>query len=277
MHEAAYFTPKWLALREPVDHRSRAHDLAVRANRYLRLKTDDPCTVVDLGAGSGSNFRYLKPRLDPAVHWQLVDHDPNLLAALETQTRGCSSVATRFADLSEPLWPLLANADLVTASALLDLTSADWINDLCSACAAADAAILIALTIDGRVRFSHAEAEDLIIQRAVIRDQRRDKGLGPALGSEASTILINALAAYGYAVTTRPSDWHLDHRDKPLACALVEGWRQAAQRQNPLHDEMIAAWARRRTAAIVSERERLTLGHVDILALPNPHFEKSRS
>src|SRR5699024_7931966 len=111
-------------------------------------------------------------------------------------------------------------ADLVTASALLDLTSAEWLNALCRACVKAGAAILMALTIDGQIRFSHADPMDEPVKRALVCDQRRDKGLGLALGGEAVPVLVNILARYGYAVTVQSSHWYLDHRNGELAAAL---------------------------------------------------------
>ena len=72
------FAPDWLALREPVDHRSRAQTLlpllqtAWSANGWTR--------ILDLGSGTGSNIRYQGPRLIGPQEWTLLDHDAELLA-----------------------------------------------------------------------------------------------------------------------------------------------------------------------------------------------------
>ena len=74
------FDADWLALREPVDHRSRAHALlaplcdAWRARGWSR--------VLDLGSGTGSNLRYLTPRLPAGQEWVLVDQDLDHLRTL---------------------------------------------------------------------------------------------------------------------------------------------------------------------------------------------------
>ena len=71
------FTADWLALREAVDHRSRPEGLLVPLRAWWRAR--GASHVVDLGSGTGSNLRYLAPRLDPGQRWRLVDHDRELL------------------------------------------------------------------------------------------------------------------------------------------------------------------------------------------------------
>ena len=55
------FTADWLALREPVDHRSRADDLLNVLGTWW--ETAGGSRIADLGSGTGSNLRYLAPRL----------------------------------------------------------------------------------------------------------------------------------------------------------------------------------------------------------------------
>ncbi|TAM85237.1 MAG: class I SAM-dependent methyltransferase [Candidimonas sp.] len=265
--DSAHFPADWLALREPVDHRSRVGELTRLLARHLRACVAEMPTVVDLGAGCGSNLRYLSEHLPEPIRWRLLDHDAALLAAVPRHLRERDIVSTETVDLSMPLAPVLAGADLVTASALIDLASADWIGGLCGACAAAGAAVLIALTVDGRVTFADDDADDEWVRAAVARDQHRDKGLGLALGGDAPAVLIDALGARGYAVGARPSDWRLGSADAALAGALIDGWRKAAQRQCPRKRDAIARWALRRAAAVADGRAALTVGHLDVLGI----------
>ena len=55
------FSPEWLALREPVDHRSRAAGLIPLLNSWW--ESHEGSHIVDLGSGTGSNLRYLAPLL----------------------------------------------------------------------------------------------------------------------------------------------------------------------------------------------------------------------
>ena len=72
------FSAEWLALREPADHAARSRDLlrAVAA----RFAAKAHVSIVDLGAGAGSNLRAIAPALAAERQsWTLVDHDPALL------------------------------------------------------------------------------------------------------------------------------------------------------------------------------------------------------
>ena len=73
------FSPEWLALREPVDHRSRDAGLAARVT--ARFAGRPSVTVTDLGCGSGSNLRATWALLPADQSWTLVDYDARLLAA----------------------------------------------------------------------------------------------------------------------------------------------------------------------------------------------------
>ncbi|MGN8199413.1 class I SAM-dependent methyltransferase [Salinisphaera sp. RV14] len=271
----SHFADDWLTLREAVDHRSRAHGLTLLAAAHLRrTAAGRRARVVDLGAGRGSNLRYLAPRLHQPVAWRLLDQDAELLAAAERamppDAGDHCQLSAEIVDLAAPLTPVLRDADLVTASALIDLVSRGWIDTLAEACARDGAAVLITLSVDGRIQFSDADADDAVVRRALARDQARDKGFGPALGAAAPAVLINALARCGYAVATQPSDWQLGRDDAALARALIAGWQSAATRQQTDQAERMAAWAARRVEAVERGRARLCIGHIDVLGLPNP-------
>ncbi|HEX7386762.1 MAG TPA: hypothetical protein VF285_05705 [Castellaniella sp.] len=265
--EGSHFSADWLTLREPVDHRSRAAELMAPLRRHLLARGRRPVSIVDLGAGAGSNQRYLSAHLGVPAHWTLLDQDVALLARAESSGWAGAALTTEAFDLSAPLAPVLKDADLVTASALLDLVSGDWIQSLCRACASAQAAVLMALTVDGRVAFGDEDPLDAQVMRWVGQDQRREKGLGVALGAGASGCLKHALNAQGYCVLEQASDWVLSAADAPLARALIEGWCEAARRQCPQESAAIMGWAARRSRAVADGGVSIRVGHVDVLGL----------
>jgi ubiquinone/menaquinone biosynthesis C-methylase UbiE len=71
------FSANWLALREPVDHRSV--NVAVRDAMRTWIGARQHIDIIDLGCGSGSNLRGLAPYLPSSQHWRLVDWDQALL------------------------------------------------------------------------------------------------------------------------------------------------------------------------------------------------------
>ena len=284
---AEKFDPAWLALREPADHRSRASAATTLLERAWR--EHGWSRVLDLGAGTGSNLRYLAPRLPVGQHWTLVDHDANLLAraAPPNAAIGVSCVDGDLADIGLRLIPE-THADLVTGSALLDLVSKAWLADLVSACRAARCAAHFALTYDGTMQWHAAPGErrpdddpdDGLVRRAVNAHQRRDKGLGPALGPMAGLTAETRFRAAGYRVWLLPSPWRLGPDDASLARALVDGWETAAVEEGRTASADVGAvtgaaeldrmrtWAARRRAMIAGGRFGLTVGHLDLLALP---------
>jgi len=267
--DGSLFAADWLTLREPVDHRSRPAALAYEAARWLRRgQRTSPC-IADLGCGRGSNTRNLAPFMPSDSQWRLLDHDAGLLAQATDDLRTvipASRIDTRQCDLAAALGESLADCDVITAAALLDLVSADWIDQLAAMAQHQRAALLCAISVDGHIRFMGTpDPEDAAVLQGLARDQQRDKGLGAALGTHAPCYLINALAARGFAVTSLPSAWLLDAGDAPLAQSLLAGWASAAAgNQTGRFDR----WAARRSQAIAAGLVCLQVGHVDVLGLP---------
>ena len=73
------FSPEWLSLREPADHRSRNGD--VLGEVVIAFSGREHITIADLACGTGSNLRGLIQYLPKRQTWRLVDSDPYLLAA----------------------------------------------------------------------------------------------------------------------------------------------------------------------------------------------------
>lgn len=263
------FSPDWLALREQADHRSRAGALAARLAAEWRAR--GWTRILDLGSGTGSNLRYLAPRLPGAQHWTLVDRDADLLARAEV-VGPAQRIRRVHGDLDEAGLPAVAGTDLVTCSALLDLVSEAWLGRLARACRAAACGAYLALTYDGAMHWYAAEhdADDALIRDAVNAHQRRERAPAPALGPAAAAAADAAFRAAGYRTWRLPSPWRLGSDDRALALALVDAWERAALDLAPRPDRArrIRAWAARRRRTAARGRFGLTVGHQDLLALP---------
>ncbi len=267
------FSAAWLRQREPFDTAARA----VAAER-LQLSTwlaalkpaAAPWRVIDLGCGTGANFRALAPMLTGTQHWRVVDHDAELLGAWSA-TPGEASIERVTLDLARDLKTLhFKGTTLVTASALLDLVSAEWLQRLVTACRGAGASVLFALSVDGRALWDPLDPVDTLASELFDAHQRRDKGFGPALGPMAAATAIEGFRAAGYAVQSAPSDWWIDARRDPAALglqrALIDGITQAAIEQDPLATSVLRAWQTRRHA--IAARSTLRIGHLDVIATP---------
>ncbi|MFO1351949.1 MAG: class I SAM-dependent methyltransferase [Gammaproteobacteria bacterium] len=221
--------------------------------------------VIDLGCGTGANMRFLAPRLGGRQHWTLVDNDTGLLDQIRVET-SCS-LETRCLDIAHHLDAIDFSAfDLVTASALLDLTSKPWQDALANRCRQAEVALFITLSYDGLMRWRPADRDDALCRRLMNRHQRTDKGFGPALGPRATHHLAASLRSCGYRVHTGASLWRLDARHAGLQEALLAGYAHAARVIAPAAAARIDAWHGRRLGLLPTAN--FTVGHRDLFAEP---------
>lgn len=245
------FEAGWLGLREPYDHAARSETLALRFAAAVGPAPD----LVDLGAGAGSNLRYLAPRLPSSQRWLLVDRDADLLAKVHPAP---AAVHCQVLDLAREL-PVASSPSGVTAAALLDLASPAWLDRLARWCRGVP--VLMALTVDGRLEWQPEEPEDEAVRTRFFAHQRTDKGFGPALGPAAAHYFGERLETEGQRVVLERSDWRLGPRDAPLLGATLEGIVA-------VQDSAIERWALARRRQLATGELHLTVGHVDLLALP---------
>lgn len=265
------FSADWLALREPADHAARAHALAGDLAGRLARRADPALRAVDLAAGTGSNVRYLLPRLPAVAHWTLVDHDAALLAQAwrllsPLLLPAGRSFDVRGGDLNDVASLPLDGCALVTASALLDLVAEPWLHRLATRCRREGADALFALTYDGRIDCTPALAFDARVRDLVNAHQRTDKGFGPALGPDAARRAAAVFGAAGYTVTSATSDWVLDPSQAELQRQLVHGWAGAARELASPDAAEIEAWLAQRLAWIDAGASTVRVGHVDVSA-----------
>ncbi|MEZ5583446.1 MAG: class I SAM-dependent methyltransferase [Candidatus Competibacteraceae bacterium] len=251
------FSSGWLALREPLDAVSRNRLLMESVTRW-RCGLES-LVIADLGCGTGSNVRYLAPRLGGQQYWLLVDHDPKLLAAassaltvwaeaigaslsrqedalsIEHEDFSCR-VRLQAHDLAGELAHLpLDGVQLVTASALLDLVSEAWLVQLAAQCKQVGAAVLFALTYDGTIRWTPVDPGDETVRQAVNRHQRTDKGFGVALGPRAAQAVEAVFSAQGYQFRSERSDWRIGPDGGLLQKALLDDWTGAVAGDRSCH------------------------------------------
>jgi SAM-dependent methyltransferase len=290
------FDLDWLDLREPFDALARNEALAARFLARLPARP----RLLDLGAGTGSLFRWLAPRIGRAQAWTLVDADREMAeAAFDTVADRAEAVGLRVtfpsrrcllvhapggawrvealvADLAEAPDNLpLHEADAVVNSALCDLVSRPWIERMA---AALRVPFYAALCVDGRDRFSPPHPPTPRWRRAFGATSGATRASGVRRWARRRrTPIAQAFRARGFSVESAASDWVARGRGAPPGLPLRRRapflsrsspgarrrrWRPACR------DARRVSRGRRRAGAIARRGLGARIGHRDVLAVP---------
>ena len=267
------FSIDWLNLREASDHRARDRYLLKTAANWLNnLKSKDK-VIVDLGSGTGSTIRGLQKytTLAPSIQWRLVDNDPELLAEAIHRHSGENSIESFLVDLSATQKLPLESVSLITASALLDLVSSNFIRDLCQLIKEKNeyrpVGFYSALNYDGCIKWIPSHPLDAAILMNFNADQKRDKGFGPALGPDATDFLKTQFHSTKFQCLSAKSPWLLGSADYLLIESLINGISGVAIKTDGLTNSDILDWKTYRMNNV--RAGTCFLGHTDFLVLPN--------
>ncbi|MFN7104015.1 MAG: class I SAM-dependent methyltransferase, partial [Pseudorhizobium sp.] len=205
------FDKEWLALREPVDRRSRDTALLERTVAVI----GNEGRILDIGCGTGSTYRTLADKLSPATVWTLFDYDERLLA--EARRRHPDDGITFLqGDLNDIASLPLEGTAMVTASALFDLCSPAFIDRFVARLREKNVGLYGALNYDGEMRWSVVHPLDEAVTETFNDHQRTDKGFGTSAGPEAWQVLAGRLEAEGFQVSTATSPWIMGAEDAEL-------------------------------------------------------------
>lgn len=289
-HEHAEgFSVDWLDLREPADHQARSLKLT---NKLAQWRENfDGFNVVDLGSGTASNLRYLCPRLGKNQSWTLLDNDDALLSSIAERLKRWAlesnvefhQVSATEVRLSHNKFSAQVNwqrcdlalelsennfekTQLITGSALLDLTSAKWIDTLADTISSQNCASLFVLNYNGQIQWTPGDGYDDVLASLLNAHQLNDKGFGNALGPEAHNYFHNRL--HHCSINIARTDWILNEEIVQMQEVLIKDWTTAAKAQDVDDTSNIEKWSRMRSEYLKSGNSILRVGHTDILSLP---------
>jgi trans-aconitate methyltransferase len=265
-------SPTWLRLREAADAAARSSDLVQQIQQHL--PAGSRALIYDLGCGAGSMGRWLAPRLTGQQHWILYDRDADLLAHAAADPPGAAAdgavvtIETRERDITRLEPGDLAGASLITASALLDMMTADELERFVSTCALAGCPALVTVSVTGHVELTPADPLDADIAGGFNAHQRRTTGRRRLLGPDAVDSAVDAFTRLGYDVLVLPSPWRLGAAQAALTVEWIGGWVAAASEQRPELTVPAAAYLKRRVAEATAGRLSVQVHHHDLLARP---------
>jgi hypothetical protein len=216
--------------------------------------------------------RWLAPQLPGPQLWVLHDRDAALLRLAATQGRvtAADGSAVDLETRNDDVTRLgdLGRADVVTASALLDMLTNAELDRIVASCAAAGCPVLLTLSVVGRTALSPADPLDERVTDAFNAHQRRSNGSGRLLGPDAVAAARDGFRRRGLEVLVRDSPWRLGRHDAALVEEWFVGWLGAACEQEPDLGAVARDYASRRLAQVRAGELAVVVHHEDLLALP---------
>jgi hypothetical protein len=228
--------------------------------------------LVDLGAGTGANQRYLGPRLPVRQRWVAVDRDPDHLRPEDHP--GAELVRAEVADLGSLLAEIPLEPDdrlVLTCTALLDVLTDAELAVLADVVVRHGAAALLSLSVTGEVGWAPGHPDDDLLRAAFDEHQRQ---LGPRVGHgrnerpgpDAPARLGQLLRDRGREVREARTDWVLGAGDAELVSRFLDERVEAAVEQHPQHAAALRAWQDLRRQQLRSGELEVVVGHVDLHA-----------
>ncbi len=220
--------------------------------------------IIDLGAGTGANQRWLAPRLPFQQRWIHLDHDSAISRSLPLPD------GTMIIDGSvEALGRLLAGGTgdhrMVACSALLDVLTMGQLDAVCQALIENQVPALFSLSVTGTLSIRPVDPHDQRLLDAFNDHQRRAGRAGP----EAVTLAVDALCAGGFTVRTQETPWQLTAAsDSMFVEQLLQERLDAAVAQDDSLAAVAKAWFELRRVQLRLGVLKIEVGHRDILALP---------
>jgi hypothetical protein len=220
--------------------------------------------IIDLGAGTGANQRWLAPRLPFQQRWIHLDHDPTI-----SRSQPLPHHTVIIDGSVEALERLLADGTsdhrLVACSALLDVLTTGHLDAVCRAVINNQVPALFSLSVTGTQSISPMDSHDQLLLAAFNDHQRRAGRAGP----DATTLAVDTLCTGGFTVRIQETPWQLaTSSDSAFVEQLLQERLDAAVAQDPSLAAVATAWLELRRAQLELGVLRIEVGHCDILALP---------
>lgn len=285
--EKENFDIDWLSERYPFDVEARAKDLESKVLAHLGKKKD--ITLVDVGAGTGSNCLYFVQKLTQNQNWYLIEQNAELKTAtirrlkdyanyhkynfeLKKDTVKISSIkrVVTVTIINDSLLNLtdlvdLKQVDLVLANAVFDLFSVNQLTQVTTIITQNKVAFYHTLSYEG-MTFEPADPFDAIFVDSYNAHMERQQDFGKALGKNASAYMIQLFEAEKSKLQTATSTWRIEPIDIKMHYYLLNFMENALAEMDlaPAMQANFEEWTQRKKDLIITGQQRLAIAHSDI-------------
>ena len=260
MHE---FNNNWLIQREKIDSLSRSKIAISKINNFIKNK--DKISIIDLGCGTGSNYRYLSPKIKKKQSWDMLDislKSINYFKEDISKSKKVDNVKFIKTNVIKNIKKIdFNNYDIVTGSAFLDIMPNSWFRDFYNLNINSKI-IYFSINYDGFFKFFPKHKDDGLVLKLFNSDQKSDKGIGlKAVGPNCSKI-INSMFTKTHKTFILKSDWKVEN-NKDFQLTFIKFCEDVVSKSNKNYKE----WIHFRKDNILKNKSKIILRNKDFLAL----------
>ena len=284
--EKENFDIDWLNERYPFDVEARAKELESKVLGHLVDKTN--ITLVDVGAGTGSNCLYFIQLLTQNQNWYLIEQNEDLKKATIRRLKDYANYhkynfelkkgTVKISSLKREVTVTIINdsllnldhlvdlkqVDLVLANAVFDLFSVDQLRQVTNMITQNKVAFYHTLSYEG-MTFEPADPFDDFFVGAYNEHMERQQDFGKALGKNASSYMVQLFEAEKSKVQTATSTWKIEPIDIKMHYYLLNFMENALAEMDlaPAMQANFEKWIQRKKDLIITGQQRLMIAHLD--------------
>ncbi len=283
------FDIDWLNERYPFDAEARNKALELKVKDHFSDKAE--LTFVDVGSGTGSNCLYFIDHFPQSQKWYLVEQNESFkkatirrfkdYAAYHKYTFERKKNRLKISSVKKTVVVELINDSLLNLPQLLDLKKVDLVlaNAVFDLFTAKQLTAFTELLIEHRLpfyttlsyetmNFLPEDPFDDVFIDAYNAHMERPQKTGKALGKKAIRFMVDLFEKHKIRIETAPSTWRIESDDIKMHYYLLN-FMENALGEMDLDASMMAnfgRWTQRKKDLIITRRQRLEIGHLDIFA-----------
>jgi hypothetical protein len=286
-----HFDIDWLNQRYPFDAEARNKALEAKVFQFLNKKTT--LTLVDVGAGTGSNCLYMVEQLPQNQQWFLVEINEILKKATIKRLKEYAAyhkysfekkksrilIKTKSKEIEVHILNLsmlemehsinLSTVDLVLANAVFDLFSAAQFEQFFALLKKYQLPLYATLNYEDML-FTPEDPFDAAFIKTYNNHMERVQDFGQAMGKNGGALIKQLFEKHRWKVDSVPSNWRIELDDVKMHYYLLNFMENALAEMN-MKEGMQAnfqKWLQRKKDLIITRQQRLKVMHMDIFAMP---------
>ncbi len=290
--EEEIFEISWLEERYPFDVEARSKELEAMALKPLEKKS--VLTLVDIGAGTGSNCLYFIKQLAQNQKWLLIEEKENFKAKIIRRLKDYASfhkydfeqkkkkisirslaktvqveiINDSFA--SPASFANLSKADLILANAAFENRPAAQFHQFAQLILKNKIPCLFTLNYKG-VSFEPEDPFDAIFIDLYHTYLERKQHFGNAMGKNSETTILSFFEQKNWLTHSKSSNWKIEQADIKMHYYLLSFIENAIETMG-LDLTMQAnfqKWLQRKKDLVITRKQQLEIKHLDIYAKPS--------